>query len=64
MSEPELEDIGDYDTLKGSKKRGVWSVIIVGLLIGAVYVVVSSKYSKVNDSLDIHDPIQKVRLPN
>ena len=64
MSEPELEDIGDYDTLKGSKKRGVWTVIVVGLLIGTIYVVVSNKYANVNDSLNIHDPIQKVKLAN
>ncbi len=64
MNEPELEDIGDYSTLKGSKKKGVWIVIVVGLLIGAVYVVLSSKYSKVDDSIKIHDPIQKVKLAN
>ena len=62
MDEPELEDIEDYDTLKGSKKRGVWTVIVVGLFIGAIYAVVSSKYANVNDSLDIHDPIQKVKF--
>ncbi len=62
MTEPELKDIEDYDTLKGSKKRAVWIVIVAGLTIGSLYTVVSNKYSKVNDSLEINDPIQKVKF--
>ena len=28
-NEPTLESIDDYNTLKGSKKRVVWSVILI-----------------------------------
>jgi len=42
--EPTLEDISDYDTLKGEKKKTVWMVIIVGLLIGVGYTVVSKVF--------------------
>ena len=61
-NEPTLESIGDYNTLKGSKKRIVWSVIVVGLLIGTVYTLVSSSYSNVNDKIEIQDPIKNVKL--
>jgi len=61
-NEPTLESIGDYNTLKGSKKRIVWSVIVVGLLIGTVYTIVSSKYANVDDRIDIQDPIKNVKI--
>jgi len=62
MSEPTLENIEDYNTLKGEKKRVVWGVIIVGLLIGALYVTLSDKYEKVDDSLGIQDTIKSVPI--
>jgi len=43
--EPKLEDISDYDTLKGEKKKTVWIVIIVGLLIGVGYTVASKVFT-------------------
>jgi len=43
--EPTLEDISDYDTLKGEKKKTVWLVIIIGLLIGVGYTVVSKVFT-------------------
>jgi len=36
MSEPRLEDIEDYDTLKGKKKNVVMIVVLSGLFIGLV----------------------------
>ena len=62
MSEPRLEDIGDYNQLKGEKKKTVWMVVIVGLIIGTIYVVTSNKYGNVEDSVQITDPIEKVRI--
>ena len=47
MSEPTLESIEDYDTLKGEKKRVIWAVIIASLIIGVIYVVASSVYDQV-----------------
>ncbi len=44
MSEPTLEDIEDYDTLKGQKKKVVIAVIIAGLIMGIVYVIASGVY--------------------
>ena len=37
--EPTLESISDYDTLKGDKKKTVWMVVIIGLLIGVGYTI-------------------------
>ena len=62
MSEPTLETIGDYDTLQGDKKRVVWSVIIIGLIIGAVYVGISSEYNEVDDKIKIEDSIKNMPI--
>lgn len=35
--EQKLENIEDYNTLRGQKKRIVWTVIVVGLLLGALF---------------------------
>jgi len=61
-NEPTLESIEDYDTLKGSKKRTIWLVIVVSLLVGTVYAVVSQKFSDVDDKIEIQDPIKNVRI--
>ena len=62
MSEPTLESIGDYDTLKGEKKRIVWTVIIVGMIIGSIYVIVNKTYGKVDDKIKTNDTITKVPI--
>jgi len=49
MSEPRLEDIGDYDKLTGEKKRVVWIVIAVGLAIGLVFAIADSYYGTANN---------------
>lgn len=57
MSEPELRDIEDYDTLKGEKKRVVWIVIAVGLLIGVAFLVASKVYNASDESIQVKDSI-------
>jgi len=57
MSEPELRDISDYDTLKGEKKTIVWTVIVVGLLIGVVFLIASKVYDGSEDSIKVNDSI-------
>ena len=37
MDEPTLESIEDYDTLKGDKKKVVWSVIIGSIIMGILF---------------------------
>lgn len=59
-NEPTLESIEDYNTLKGSKKKIVWMVIIGGLLVGLIFLAARSYYSNVNDSIPIEDTIGKV----
>jgi len=59
MSEPRLQDIGDYNTLKGEKRRIVWAVIIAGLIIGTVYSVARAYYVP-DDAISIDDPITEV----
>lgn len=58
--EPTLESIEDYNTLKGSKKRVVWTVIIAVLLIGVAFTVAKNYYGKVNDSIPVEEAIGKV----
>lgn len=59
-NEPTLSSIEDYNTLKGSKKRIVWAVIISGLIIGSIFVAAKMMYGDVNDSLPVSESIGKV----
>jgi hypothetical protein len=59
-NEPTLNSIEDYDTLKGSKKRVVWAVIISGLIIGAIFLTAKIVYGGVEDSIPVQDTIAKV----
>ncbi|MCK9374428.1 MAG: hypothetical protein M0P91_14700 [Sulfuricurvum sp.] len=61
-NEPTLESIEDYDTLKGSKKRVVWTVILSGLIIGALFVAAKMYYGDSRDSLPVGESIGKVPL--
>ncbi|HEX5709839.1 MAG TPA: hypothetical protein VFX68_00725 [Sulfuricurvum sp.] len=56
-NEPTLETIEDYNTLKGSKKRVVWIVIIIGLIIGAIFVAANNYSEKSNDTIPVQDTI-------
>lgn len=60
MSEPRLEDIGDYDTLKGEKKKVVWTVVVGALLVGVLYVVAYSYYDKSDDSIKVEETIKTI----
>ncbi len=60
MSEPTLQEIEDYNTLKGEKRRVVWAVIIAGLVIGSIYVGAKTVFSDVEDSIPINDTITKI----
>jgi hypothetical protein len=61
MNEPTLQGIGDYNGLKGEKKRVVRAVIVAGLIIGALYVIVANSYVGHNhDALPIKDGITAV----
>ncbi|MFA6138248.1 MAG: hypothetical protein WC667_09195 [Sulfurimonas sp.] len=62
MSEPRLEDISDYNTLKGGKKKVVWAVILTGLLMGGFYLVVYNLYDNKSDTIKIEDPIKAVPM--
>ena len=58
MSEPKLEDIGDYNTLEGEKRKVVLAVILASLIIGTIYVLVGSNYSTVDDQLETGNVIK------
>ena len=50
-NEPRLEDIEDYNSKGSDKKRlTVWIVILSGLLLGAIYTIISINTS-VSDTL-------------
>ena len=57
MSEPRLEDISDYDTLKGEKKKVVLAVIVTGILIGAMYVIAYSIFDNKDDNIKVEKTI-------
>jgi hypothetical protein len=60
--EPTLEDISDYDTLKGDKKKVVWTVIAVGILLGFGYYIAAKTFTDSGDALPVQDPIKVVPL--
>jgi len=53
--EPTLEGISDYNTLKGEKKRVVWAVIIIGLLIGVGYTVASKVFNAKDEIIKVKE---------
>ncbi len=59
-NEPTLSSIEDYDTLKGSKKRVVWAVIISGLIIGTLFVAAKIYYGSTEDTIVVNESIGKV----
>ena len=62
MSEPRLEDIGDYNTLKGEKKKVVWAVILAGLLMGVIYSIAYSVYDNEGDEINVQESIKKIPI--
>jgi len=60
MGEPTLESIGDYNELKGEKKRIVWAVIIAGIVIGSIYVLVNTIYGDAEDKIKVEKTIQTI----
>lgn len=59
-NEPTLNGIEDYDTLKGSKKKTVWLVIVSGLLIGLLLLAVKIYSGNADDALPVQETIGKV----
>ena len=62
MSEPKLENIEDYDTLKGQKKKVVWSVVLAGLTIGVIYAIAYSYYDNSDKNLAQEKSYQAVPM--
>ncbi len=62
MSEPRLEDSSDYDTLKGEKKKVVWAVVLVGLIMGVIYTVVATSNNEANDVIKVEETFTKVPM--
>ena len=58
--EPTLENISDYDTLKGEKKKVVYGVIIAGVLIGSVYALFGNVYSSPKGALKVNDSVKMI----
>jgi len=62
ITEPSLETIEDYDTLKGDKKKVVTWVIVTGLIIGALYVLASDIFTNNADYIPVQDPIKTIPM--
>lgn len=61
-NEPRLEDIEDYDTLKGEKKKIVTAVVVIGLIIGAVYMITYSQNENVDDAIGVEKSFEKIPM--
>ena len=59
MGEPRLEDISDYNALKGEKKKVVWAVVLAGLLMGVIYAFVYNS-NDADDRIQVKDSIKIV----
>ena len=55
--EPTLEGIEDYNTLKGEKKKVVWAVIALCLLVGIGYAVASKVFNAQDDTIKVKEEI-------
>ncbi|MCD6173249.1 MAG: hypothetical protein J7J96_05565 [Sulfurimonas sp.] len=62
MKEPRLEDMDDYDTLKGEKKKVVIGVIIVGLILGAIYTFVFNTYDNKDEMIEVEKTLKNVPM--
>jgi len=62
MSEPRLEDIEDYNTLKGEKKKIVVAVILAGLIMGIIYVVAFKVFDNQEDTLPVEKSLNKIPM--
>ncbi|MDD2906741.1 MAG: hypothetical protein WBK95_05950 [Sulfurimonas sp.] len=62
MSEPRLEDIEDYNTLKGEKKKIVVAVILAGLIMGIIYVVAFKVFDNKEDTLPVEKSLNKIPM--
>ncbi len=60
--EPTLENISDYDTLKGEKKRIVWAVVLAGIIMGSIYAIASSIYDTPQDSIKVKEKVDGIPL--
>jgi xanthine/uracil permease len=57
-----IEGIGDYNTLKGEKKKIVRTVIISGLILGTLYGIVANLYDGVDDSIKVENKVGHIPL--
>ena len=62
MSEPSLEEIEDYNELKGSKKKVVWGVVIAAVIASIVYVSIYKIYDDESDKLPVQQSIKSIPL--
>jgi len=62
MSEPRLEDMGDYNSLQGEKRKIVLSVILTGIIIGIFYLVAYNVFDNGDDSLNITESVKIIPL--
>lgn len=60
MSEPSLENISDYSTLEGNKKKVVIAVILSGLIIGIIYTIAYNVYDNSEDALVVEEKVKNI----
>jgi hypothetical protein len=60
MNEPTLDQIEDYNTLSGEKRRVFWAVVAACLIIGAIFAGAKLFYASVDDEIPTQQMIGKV----
>jgi len=58
--EPTLQDIGDYDSLKGTKKKVVWGVVLSGIVLGVIIAGAEYFFGTPTDAIHVDQKIGKM----
>ena len=62
MSEPTLEGIEDYNNLRGEKRKIVYSVVIVGILLFIAYSIAYSVFDNADENIKVEKSINKIPM--
>lgn len=61
MNEPSLQQISDYHTLSGQKRRIVMAVVLAGLILGSIYAGARAYFSNPSDAIVVKNDVVKLK---
>jgi hypothetical protein len=62
MNEPRLQDIADYNSLEGEKRRVVVAVVLAGILMGIIYTIASNIYNGPEDTIKVEETFKHIPM--